>query len=209
MEPREGAFMTEKAKKKRQEDMLRESGLTYDDYAAFDDGNRYELVDGRLELMSPGPMTAHQLMSHELERELYDSCSERFVIMHAPIDLILSKTDVRQPDVVLIRKEKFHDVVAKHGIVGLPDVVIEILSPSTLRRDKRDKLRTYAKYGIPEYWIVDPVSVSLEQYLLVEGNRYELVEVYQGSEPLVSPNAPCGSLKIGELAARMPRFKDD
>ena len=200
--------MTEKSKGKRQEEILRESGLTYDDYAAFDDGNRYELVDGRLELMT-GPLPAHQLISHELERELYDTCSERFVIMHAPIDLILSKTDVRQPDIVLIRKDRFQDVVAKHGIVGLPDVVVEILSPSTLRRDKRDKLRTYAKYGIPEYWIVDPATVSLEQYLLVEGDRYELVDVYQGSEPMHSPNAPCASLKIGELAARMPRFKDD
>jgi len=201
--------MTEQSKKKRQAEMLRETGLTYDDYAAFDDGNRYELVDGRLELMSPGPMSAHQLISRELERELEDTCSERFVIMHAPIDLILSKTDVRQPDIVLIRKDRFQDVVAKHGIVGAPDVAVEILSPSTLRRDKRDKLRTYAKYGIPEYWIVDPVSISLEQYLLVEGHRYELVEVYQGSEPMHSPNAPCANLKIGELAERMPKLKDD
>ncbi|HZG78486.1 MAG TPA: Uma2 family endonuclease [Paenibacillus sp.] len=201
--------MTEQSKKKRQEEMLRESGLTYDDYAAFDDGNRYELVDGRLELMSPGPMSAHQLISRELERELEDTCSERFVIMHAPIDLILSKTDVRQPDIVLIRKDRFQDVVAKHGIVGVPDVVVEILSPATLRRDKRDKLRTYAKYGIPEYWIVDPVSISLDQYLLVEGHRYELAEVYQGSEPVQSPNAPCANLKIGELTERMPKLKDD
>ncbi len=201
--------MTEKPKRKRQEDMLREGGLTYDDYAAFDDGNRYELVDGRLEMMSPGTMSDHQLISFELQRELYDTCGERFVIMYAPIDLILSKTEVRQPDVVLIRKERFQDVVAKRGIVGLPDVVVEILSPSTLRRDKRDKLRSYAKYGIPEYWIVDPASVSLEQYLLVEGDRYELVELYQGSEPMHSPNAPCASLKIGELAARMPKLKDD
>ena len=197
--------MTEHSNEKKRRDILREQGLTYDDYAAFDDGNRYELVDGRMELMSPWPMSVHQLISRELEQELYDSCSERFIILHAPIDLILSNVDVRQPDIVLIRRERFEEVVARRGIVGIPDVVVEIVSPSTLRRDKRDKLRTYAKYGIPEYWIADPDGASLEQYIL-DGDRYEIMDVYQGEEPIRSPNAPCASLAIGSLIARIPKI---
>jgi len=192
-------------RKKKLPDLAREEPYTYDEYAELeDDGNRYELVDGRLELMT-SPLTEHQLISAELQRALYDTCGDQYVILNAPIDLILSEYEVRQPDLILIRRERFHEVVGRRGIAGIPDVVAEILSPSMRKRDKRDKLIKYARYGIPEYWVIDPDSKSLEQYVLA-GDRYDIVDVCEGEERIVSPNASCANFAIGELMARIPEI---
>lgn len=186
-------------------DVVRENQLTYDDYAALDDGLRYELVDGTLELMSPSPSVTHQLVSFELERKIADSCENDYIIIHAPIDLILSNHEVRQPDLVLIHRSRMH-ILTQRGIVGAPDLVIEILSPSTLKRDKIGKLSTYARYEIPEYWIVEPVLGILEQYLL-QGNRYELVNIFQGEERVTSSKLPCIGFSMKEIKDRIPNIE--
>src|SRR5690554_5285381 len=128
---------------KNKAQLIREHGWTYEDYAALDDGNRYELVDGRLELMSRGPSVSHQWISSEMQFIIKQSCNEEFVILVSPIDLILSEREVRQPDLLLVHRSRLH-ILKKHGIVGVPDLVVEILSPSTIKRDKIDKSRTYA-----------------------------------------------------------------
>ncbi|MBW5446937.1 hypothetical protein GE107_12785 [Cohnella sp. CFH 77786] len=75
--------------------------MTYHDYAALDDDNRYELVDGVLELLT-APAVPHQVLSFQLQRRIADTCENEYLILHSPIDVILSPTDVRQPDLVLI-----------------------------------------------------------------------------------------------------------
>jgi Uma2 family endonuclease len=82
--------------------------------------------------------------------------------------------------------------------VGPPDIVVEILSPSTQRRDKLDKRNTYAAYGVPEYWVVDPVSGSLELHELMNG-RYELVDVFIGDEVVQSNRLPCASFTMADI----------
>lgn len=181
---------------------IKEHGLTYDDYAAIDDGNRYELANGQLELMSPAPTVTHQMLSFEIQKFISRSCESDYIILYAPVDVILSATEVRQPDLVLIHRNRI-DILRKRGVEGAPDLVVEILSPSSLKRDKIHKLKAYAFYGIPEYWIVDPATGVLEQYILQE-DHYELINIFQGIELVTSPNIPCISFTMAEIIAKIP-----
>lgn len=192
-------------KRRKQAEEVREHGLTYDDYAALEDDNRYELVNGSLELMS-APTTVHQLIGAELFHAIYDTCRTDYILLMAPVDVILSTYEVRQPDLVMVRRDRMN-IISKRGIEGAPDVVAEILSPSTLRRDRLDKGKVYAKYGIPEYWVIAPETGSLEQFLL-EGGRYELHNVYAGADAVQSPNLPCASFTMKEIMERIPDIRD-
>lgn len=160
---------------------------TYDDYARLpNDGWKYEVIRGEL-YMSPAPRPLHQQVSGNLTFEL-----QRFVragdlgqILTAPIDVILPRnlgTPV-QPDILFIRKDNL-GIIGETTIDGVPDLVIEILSPSNWVDDRRVKFAVYAEAGIEEYWIVDPKAVTAEIYQL-QGDRYDLVESY-GPGDLVS-----------------------
>lgn len=187
-------------------DILKEEDLTYDDYAAIDDGNYYELVRGKLELMSPSPSVTHQFVSFEMHKRITNSCETDYVVLYAPIDVILSPTEVRQPDLILIRRDRMH-ILRKRGVVGPPDLVVEILSPSSLKRDKIDKLHTYAEFQIPEYWIVEPELGILEQYILQEG-RLELVDIFQQDDLVASPHIPCISFTMKEVVENIPEIRE-
>lgn len=185
----------------KKRDLLREENLTYDDYANFDDGNRYELAGGKLELMS-GPSTLHQSVSFELQRKIADTCANDALIFYASIDVILSPQEVRQPDLVVIKRTRMH-LLSKRGIEGPPDIVVEILSPSTAKRDKISKMKIYADHGIPEYWIVEPAGETLELYSLVDGS-FKLTNVYAESEVVESQVLPCISFTMQDIMDRVP-----
>lgn len=191
---------------KNKKNMLKETDLTYDDYASIDDSNRYELVEGQLQLMSPAPTVNHQLISFELQKKIAQSCESDYIVLNAPVDVILSASEVRQPDIVLVHRERI-DILKKRGIIGAPDLVVEILSPSTLKRDKIDKLNTYARFDIPEYWTVEPFSGILEEYI-VNDNQYELFNVFQGDDTVTSPNIPCVSFTMKEIMESIPDIKE-
>lgn len=188
-------------------DKIKVSDLTYDDYSAIEDGNSYELVSGQLELMSPAPTVTHQLVSGELFDKLKKSCESDYIILSAPVDVILAPTEVRQPDLVLLQRDRL-DILSQRGIEGAPDLVVEILSPSTLKRDKIDKLSTYAKYGIQEYWIVDPEYGILEEYVLLE-ERYELITIFQEDEMVTSPHISCISFTMSQIMDKIPSLPDE
>lgn len=190
-------------KKKTYEELIKESPVTYEMYADMvDDGQRYELADGVLELMSPSPTFTHQTFIHELQVKLNSSCRGAFIIVASPIDVILSDTEVRQPDLVIVRLDRM-DIISDRGINGAPDLVVEVASPHSRRRDKVQKRLAYAKHGVPEYWIVDLSNFTLEQYW-ADGNRYELVEVYAEDETIVSRTLPCASFSMNELVGSLP-----
>lgn len=123
-----------------------------------------------------------------------------------PVDLILSDRDVLQPDLVLVRRDRL-DILSKKGITGIPDLVIEILSPSTLKRDKLDKLKTYARFELPEYWVVEPEQGVLEQYVLNE-RKYELCNLFQGPDAVTSSRLPCIRFTMEEILDSIPDIKD-
>lgn len=185
---------------------IKEGMATYDDYALLpDDGKRYELADGTLELMTTAPSPKHQAISTKMLTILANSCQMEYIIFASPIDLILSNTEVRQPDLVMVHRNKI-DVITKRGIEGTPDLVAEILSPHSAKRDKFDKLKAYARYNIPEYWIIDPANEALEQYVFSQ-NEYQLFNVFGRDDNIQSEQIKCASFTMAEIvdaAADLP-----
>ncbi|SFB46445.1 Endonuclease, Uma2 family (restriction endonuclease fold) [Cohnella sp. OV330] len=175
----------------------REQVVTYDIYAEMpDDGNRYEIFDGKLELLSPGPNIFHQAISGKLYL-LVQSCISDYIVLYSPLDIILSKTNVMQPDLVLVSKDRW-EIVSKRGVEGAPDLAVEILSPGSRKRDRVRKHAVYEKHGVPEYWIVDPTARTLEQFVLVDG-RFRLGELFEEQDRVVSERFPCVSFAVDEL----------
>lgn len=184
--------------KRIKEQQVKEQQMTYELYAAMpDDGRRYEIIEGTMEMMSPGPSTTHQAVSGELEFIMKQSCKSDYVIYDAPLDVILSQTTVLQPDILMIHRSRLH-IVTNRGIEGPPDLVVEIVSPGSRKRDKVDKMNTYAKHSIPEYWIVDIEARTLEQYHLL-GDRYEMYNLYEGDEIVTSDKLPCVSFVLSDI----------
>jgi Uma2 family endonuclease len=115
----------------------------------------------------------------------------------APLDVVLSQEDVLQPDILFISKERSH-IITEKNIQGAPELVIEILSPATADRDRSLKRKLYAKFGIKEYWIVDPESKSVEVMSLGE-KGFETVRLYKIGESLSSPLLKGLSLNLSEI----------
>lgn len=186
---------------------VKEAPVTYEAYYNMpEDGNRYEVADGKLELMSPGPSTTHQLLTTELYSRLRNDCREEYLIIVSPIDVKLAETEVRQPDIVLIHRDRMA-IVEKRCINGSPDLVVEITGPHSYRRDKVKKTKAYAKYGVPEYWIVDPDNATLEQYVLgADAKTYELADVYSEDEIVRSERLACAAFSMNELMRGIPQL---
>jgi Uma2 family endonuclease len=192
-------------KKRKDQPIVREQMVTYDDYARMpEDGKRYEVADGMLELLS-APSPKHQIVSYQMQAMLTMSCQSEYIVLTSPIDLILSTKEVRQPDLVMIHRSRM-EIITHRAIEGIPDLVAEILSPHSVKRDRHKKLKVYAEYRIPEYWIVDPANMALEQYRLT-GEKYELVNLYDREEVVQSERLPCVAFTMGQIvdaAAGLP-----
>ena len=185
-------------KKEEKKTQVHEHLMTYEDYAKLpDDEIRYELGDGKLELMSPSPSARHQVIGFELQLLMKSACQTEYLILNAPLDVILSPTEIRQPDLIAIHRSRV-GMITDRGIEGAPDLIVEILSPASIRRDKVQKRLVYAKYGIPEYWIMDPASETLEQYIL-QSSQYELVDVYSGEIQIRSEKLTCISCSVADV----------
>jgi Uma2 family endonuclease len=137
-----------------------------------DDGQRYEVIGGEL-VVSPSPTTKHQRASIRLSRIFADYLerSESGEAFAAPLDVVLGMHDIVQPDLIVVLQQHA-DRVTDAGIVGAPDIVIEITSPSSQRIDRIRKSATDATFGVPEYWIVDPETETILVQVLVDG-RYQ------------------------------------
>ena len=144
---------------------------TYADYLQWDDGERWELIDGVAYAMSPAASWTHQGIGMELIGQFYTFLKgKKCRVFPAPFDVRLNASagddTVLQPDIVIICDPS---ILSGTGCKGVPDMVVEILSPSTQRRDRLDKLQQYQKAGVREYWIVDPESKMVSAYLLENG----------------------------------------
>ena len=144
--------------------------LTYQQYVLFpDDGNRHEIIDGD-HYMSSAPGTYHQTVSRRLQYELYTKIelAGSGQVFNAPIDVQFSPYDVVQPDLVaLYANPKARITPAK--IIGPPELVVEIISPSTAGNDLELKRNLYERNGVGEYWIVDPHDNSIRRLVLQSG----------------------------------------
>lgn len=164
---------------------------TYGDYLTWDDGQRWELIDGVAYNMTPAPNRVHQKISGELFRQfanyLLDKPCQAFA---APFDVRLPEqgelgadvTTVVQPDLVVICDSRKLDDA---GCMGAPDLIVEILSPSTSRRDHKEKFVCYERAGVKEYWLVDPVARTVTVFKLGSDLRYGRPDVYGDDEKVV------------------------
>lgn len=155
--------------------------LTYDDLLETpDDGNRYEIIGGELHV-SPSPTPRHQLVLRDLFR-LVDAHTQEHdngEVFFAPLDTRFGPHDIVEPDLLYIRKDRLL-IIEEKFIEGAPDLVVEVLSPSSRLRDRKLKLDLYAREGVPEYWIADPKTNSLTIYALTDG-EYQMVEPVEGT----------------------------
>jgi Uma2 family endonuclease len=139
------------------------------DYEALPDEPRCELIFGRF-YVSPSPTSLHQMLVLLLARLLDDiAVASGGLALTAPMDVALDEHSVVQPDLIYLLAE--HRDRAVERVEGAPDLVVEVLSPGTARRDRGEKLRLYAESGVREYWIVDPAERQIE-FLVNEGGRF-------------------------------------
>jgi Uma2 family endonuclease len=132
--------------------------LTYDDFLLFpDDGQRHELIDGE-HYVTPSPNTAHQRIVGRLYLALgnYLGAHPLGELFLAPFDVVLSQFDVVEPDLLYLTAERRKEILTTQHVRGTPNLVIEVGSPGTRRRDETIKRRLYERAGVAEYWIVDP-----------------------------------------------------
>jgi len=152
--------------------------FTYEDYLYMPDDKRYELVEGGF-WVAPAPDYEHQTVAANLFREL-----DQYVRQHklgevrfAPLDVVLSDENVVQPDLLFIPKERSF-IITKKNISGAPDLVIEIISEGTGHHDRQVKRKLYAKYGVKEFWLVDPDKKTIE-VLSLGKTGYKSLGVYR------------------------------
>jgi Uma2 family endonuclease len=140
--------------------------LTYEDFLQFpDDGKRHELIDGE-HYVTPSPNTKHQRVSGNLYWLLRSWLEEHPIgeVFYAPFDVVFSNFDVVEPDLLYVSKERAHEVLTSKHVKGTPDLVIEIGSPGTRKRDETIKRRLYERSGVLEYWVVDPELDTIRVY---------------------------------------------
>lgn len=142
---------------------------TYADYEKLPEGAPYQLIGGDL-IKEPSPVPYHQMVSIRIVFELVKFVEERNlgVVLDAPMDVYLSDTEVYQPDIMFISKDRMN-IIGEKNIEAAPDLVVEILSPSSAYYDLRHKMHVYETSGVREYWVVDPIEKSVEIYQNING----------------------------------------
>ncbi len=141
------------------------------------EGTLCQLINNEL-IMAPAPLDVHQLILNEINIEiaLYLRKSKLGYVRIAPYDVHFSKTNILQPDICFIASENKH-IIGKNGLTGIPDLVIEILSPGTKKYDLNEKKKIYQNYGVKEYFIVEPTNRKVKNFILKKNNYTELPEV--------------------------------
>ena len=172
--------------------------FTYQDYINTPDDKRYELIDGEL-ILAPAPRRDHQTVEVRLgsRLHLFVDENELGVVYFAPRDVVFSDTNIVQPDLLFISNERMH-IDTEAEVWGGPDLVVEILSPSTEARDRTVKRALYARHGVNEYWLVDADARTIAVLLLGE-QGFEPVATYGEGDTLVSPTLPGFSILVDEV----------
>jgi Uma2 family endonuclease len=169
---------------------------TYGDYLTWIDGERWELIDGAPYNMTPAPNRRHQQITVDLTRQfanfLLDKPCRVYVV---PFDVRLPEADeveadittVVQPDIsVICDPVKLDDA----GCIGAPDLIVEILSPSTSLKDHREKFNRYERAGVKEYWLVDPANRLVTVFILGEDKTFDRADVYGDEDKIAVRTLP-------------------
>jgi Uma2 family endonuclease len=177
--------------------------LTYDDFVLFpDDGKRHELIDGE-HYVTPSPNLKHQAVSTNLVALIWTYLRRNPIgrVYAAPLDVVFSHFDVVEPDLLYVSDAR-RDVLTTKNIQGAPDLVVEIGSPSTRRRDEKLKHQLYERFNVTEYWVVDPDIDVVRVYRLQDGKYLRAQElVLRHGDMLTTSLLPGFELPLAEIFA--------
>jgi len=170
---------------------------TVEDYMKLDDGQRYELIGGEL-IMVPSPSTKHQRITGKIYRLLSDFAEKNQLgeIFDAPMDVVL-ENQVIQPDILYISKDR-SSIIGELNIQGAPDLVVEVLSPSTATHDRKKKSRLYFKHGVKEYWLVDPDVKFVDVYVAGE-KEWRWMGAFDQEDVLTTELLPGLEISLAEI----------
>jgi Uma2 family endonuclease len=169
------------------------------------DGKRYELVNGEVHV-TPAPATRHQAVLQNLSGKLWPYVIQNMLgeVWAAPLDVRLSADTALQPDLIFISNAR-SGIIQENWIAGSPDLVVEVLSPSTAAHDRATKLPIYADAKVPEVWLIDPYAKTVE-VLQLQGKKY-LVEAALADDQILTSNLfPGWQLSLPELFDFRGRF---
>lgn len=169
---------------------------TYTDYLSWDDGKRWEIINGEVWDMTPAPLLKHQRISRNLfHRFITFFEGKTCEVFDAPCDVVFDDENVVQPDILVVcDRSKLTDACVK----GAPELVVEILSPSTGLKDRREKKTLYERFGVCEYIIADPANEIVERYSLTDG-RYGTPDVFGWHETMTLTLFPELELNLWEI----------
>ncbi len=178
--------------------------FTYEDYRTAPPDKRYELVDGDL-VTIPAPNLRHQTVQVRLGERLARFVRENSLgmLFFAPCDAVLSDTDVVQPDLLFVSRDRPHLLSSGENVRGAPDLVVEILSPATAERDRGYKRALYAKHGVAEYWLVDPSAETVWIHRL-HGRALVVAQTLGRKQTLRSALLPGFALDLEDVFLNLP-----
>ena len=183
--------------KKNRSDKVRERQQPYEGESNPFIEERYEIINNVRFDLKPAPTVNHQRLVGDLHHMMKTTCNQNGVILVSPIDVYLDEENRFQPDLVFISNEN-QDIIKEVRIEGAPDLVAEVLSLSTSANDKILKKDQYERFGVKEYWIVDPVHLTLDQFVL-ENGKYQLYKTYATEGTLTSPILSCIKIDMHKL----------
>jgi Uma2 family endonuclease len=178
--------------------------LTYDDFVLFpDDGKRHELIDGE-HYVTPSPSTKHQRISGNLYYLIRAWLEDHPAgeVFYAPYDVVFSEFDVVEPDVLYLSHARAAEVLTPLHARGAPELVVEIASKGTRKRDETIKRRLYERAGVTEYWVVDPAIDVARVYRRAEAGFARPVELSrEAGDILTTPLLPGLELPLSRIFA--------
>lgn len=175
--------------------------FTYQDYCLMPEDKRYEVIEGEL-LVTPAPSVRHQTILSRIWFKVMAHVEAESLgrVLSAPTDVILSEENVVQPDVLFVAKRRQGILNPTGGVQGAPDLAVEILSPATAGRDRIAKRKLYGKYGVKEYWIVDPAAQTIE-VLIHTPAGLDTLQVFPEGSVLASPLLPGLTMALTDVFA--------
>lgn len=176
---------------------VREGSESYGEF------ERSDTIDHVVYELQPSPSVNHQRIVFHLSRKIYETCHASGEAFVSPIDVVLDEGNRLQPDFVFVQHENSH-IVKENGIEGVPDLVAEVLSPHTGKHDKSRKKAVCERFGVKELWLVDPFSLTLDQYVWKNG-KYDWTATYGEGDTVVSDIFTCVSIDMNELFASIDR----
>jgi len=179
---------------------------TYEDYLSWDDGERYELIDGYAYAMAAAT-PEHQDIAGNIYFAFRNYLNGRPCKVYPDIDVRLFPKEIKRGNLTLIQKDRVlrpdlsvvcdPEQISEKGCVGAPTLIVEVLSPSTAGHDLNEKLHCYLQAGVQEYWVVSPVTRTVQRYVL-NGDSY-ILQVFDETDILSSPTFPGLEITLADI----------